>query len=79
MLVETAACDTEAADVEPPVVVATIDEDTVDCPNPPGPCGIPWVKAVSDSSAAEAVKNERRILKMCLECGKSRKFFKDWV
>lgn len=66
MLVETAACDTEAADVE--LVVVAIDGDTEDdCPNPPKPpCGIACTNPVNDRSAAEAAKNEGSILKKCM-------------
>jgi len=79
--VETAASDTEAADDEPVVAVATVADDTVDDdPNPPKPpCGIACENPVSDRSAAEAAKKEGSILKICLESGKSRKFLKDCI
>lgn len=64
MLVETAACDTEAAD-EPVVDVATVDDD---CPNPP--CGIACVNAVSERRAAEAAKKEGSMLRIYLKANR---------
>jgi hypothetical protein len=64
VLVDTAACDTVATEAVDDVATtdeADCPEDPPDPPNPPF-CGIAWTKLVSDRSAAEAARNEERIL-----------------